>query len=151
VQNEQEISDSLQIEDSKRFTADRSIVVFPAPTGVLRSSQISQGEVVRLPSLKDDFPKPTPWDLAALTMLALGGAAMVANLLAAKGTGPGSALSGTQTSLFATLGLAVCVGCLLLLGKTAKEGTIWGNLAAIGGMFIGVSGVLLAAALWVAA
>jgi hypothetical protein len=39
----------------------------------------------------------------------------------------------------------------LLLGKTAKEGTIWGNLAAIGGMFIGVSGVLLAAALWVAA
>jgi hypothetical protein len=37
------------------------------------------------------------------------------------------------------------------LGKTSKEGTIWGNLAAIGGMFVGLSGVLLAAALWVAA
>jgi len=151
MQNEQRTSDSLQIQESKKLIAACSIVISPAPTGVLRSGQISQGEVVRLPSLKDDFPKPTLWDLAALTMLALGGAAMVANLLAAKGTGPGSALSGTQTSLFATLGLAVCVGCLLLLGKTAKEGTIWGNLAAIGGMFIGVSGVLLAAALWVAA
>lgn len=106
---------------------------------------------MRLPFLKDDFPKPTMWDLAAVVVLALGGAAMVANLLVAMGTGPGSALTSTQTSLFATLGLAVCVGCLLLLGKTAKEGTIWGNLAAIGGMFAGVSGVLLAAALWVAA
>ena len=104
-----------------------------------------------LQSLKDDFPKPKLWDLAALTMLVVGGAAMAANLVAAKGTGPGSALSGTQTSLFATLGLGVCVGCLLLLGKTSKEGTIWGNLAAIGGMFVGLSGVLLAAALWVAA
>ncbi len=106
---------------------------------------------MRLPSLKDDFPKPKLWDLAALTMLALGGAAMVANLLAAKNTGPGSALSGAQTSLFAAFGLGVCVGCLLLLGKTSKEGTIWGNLAAVGGMLVGLSGVLLAAALWVAA
>jgi drug/metabolite transporter (DMT)-like permease len=104
-----------------------------------------------LPSLKDDFPKPTLWDLAALAMLAVGGVAMAANLLAAKSTGPGSALSGTQTSLFVTTGLAVCIGCLLLLGKTSKEGTIWGNLAAIGGMFVGVSAVLLAAALWAAA
>ncbi len=106
---------------------------------------------MRLPSLKEDFPKPKMWDLAAVTTLAVGGAAMVANLLAAKSTGPGSALSSTQTSLFVTTGLAVCVGCLLLLGKTSKEGTIWGNLAAIGGMFLGVTGVLLAAALWVAA
>ena len=106
---------------------------------------------MRLPSLKDDFPKPTLWDLAALAMLAVGGVAMAANLLAAKSTGPGSALSGTQTSLFVTTGLAVCIGCLLLLGKTSKEGTIWGNLAAIGGMFVGVSAVLLAAALWAAA
>ena len=106
---------------------------------------------MRLPFLKDDFPKPTMWDLAAVVVLALGGAAMMANLLMAKSTGPGSALSGTQPSLFVTTGLAVCVGCLLLLGKTAKEGTLWGNLAAVGGMFAGLSGVLLAAALWVAA
>jgi hypothetical protein len=106
---------------------------------------------VKLPSLKVELPKPKIWDLAALTVGLLGGAGIVANLLAAKSTGPGSSLSDTQTWLFVTVGLAVCVGCLLLLGKTSKEGTIWGNLAAIGGMFIGVTGVLLAAALWVAA
>lgn len=76
---------------------------------------------------------------------------MVANLVVARSTGPGSALSSSQTYFFVTTGLAVCVGCLLLLGKTSKEGTIWGNLAAIGGMFLGATAVLLAAALWVAA
>jgi hypothetical protein len=47
--------------------------------------------------------------------------------------------------------LALGMISLLLLGKTAEEGTLWGNLAAVGGMFAGLSGVLLAAALWVAA
>lgn len=106
---------------------------------------------MRLPSLIDGLPKPTRWDLATLGLVALGGAAMVANLTVARSTGPGSALSVLQTSLFVAMGLGVCIGCLLLLGKTSKEGTIWGNLAALGGIFLGISGVLLAAALWAAA
>jgi hypothetical protein len=39
----------------------------------------------------------------------------------------------------------------MLLGKTAKEGTGWGNFASIAGTFVGMGGVLLAAALWAAA
>jgi hypothetical protein len=39
----------------------------------------------------------------------------------------------------------------MLLGKTAKEGTWWGNLASLAAMMVGMSGVLLATALWAAA
>ena len=47
--------------------------------------------------------------------------------------------------------LVICCGGLMLLGKTAKEGTWWGNLAAIGTMFVGMSGMLVAAAVWATA
>ncbi len=47
--------------------------------------------------------------------------------------------------------LVVCCGGLMLLGKTAKEGTWWGNLAAVGTMFVGMSGMLVAAAVWATA
>jgi hypothetical protein len=36
----------------------------------------------------------------------------------------------------------------MVLGKTAKEGTIWGNLFAVGACVVGMSGVLLASAMW---
>jgi hypothetical protein len=53
--------------------------------------------------------------------------------------------------LFILIQLALsCVG-LMVLGKTAKEGTWWGNLAALAAMLAGMGGVLLATALWAAA
>lgn len=94
-------------------------------------------------------PKPKPWDLvtvaAALAGLALAGL----NWWLAR-----KSVAGVSTGLtlaLATAQLGVCCGCLLLLGKTVKEGTLWGNLAAVFGMLLGMSGVLLAAAMWVAA
>ena len=51
---------------------------------------------------------------------------------------------------FVLVQMAVCLGRLMVLGKTAKEGTIHGNLFSVGGMMIGLGGVLLAAALWAA-
>jgi hypothetical protein len=47
--------------------------------------------------------------------------------------------------------LLLACGGLMLLGKTAKEGTWWGNLAAVAACLLGITGVLLAAALWAAA
>jgi len=55
------------------------------------------------------------------------------------------------TALFVFTQLAVSLVGLMLLGKTAKEGTGWGNLFSLLAMLVGMSGVLLAAALWAAA
>ena len=60
---------------------------------------------------------------------------------------PGTSLSGKLTFIIVLIQLAVMSIALLVLGKTAKEGTIWGNLMAVAGMTAGMSGVLLAAAL----
>lgn len=94
-------------------------------------------------------PKPKTWDLITL------GVALVGLLLAALNgwlaMKSEAGVSSGLTLALATAQLAVCCGCLMLLGKTAKEGTLWGNLAAVVGMFLGMSGVLLAAAMWVAA
>lgn len=110
-----------------------------------------EGVALKLPSIKLDIPKPKLWDLITGGAL-LGGCALAgANLMAAQGKEVGTSLSNGTTLLFVVVQLAVCVVCLLLLGKTAKAGTIWGNLAAVAGMFVGMSGVLLAAALWAAA
>jgi hypothetical protein len=43
------------------------------------------------------------------------------------------------------------MGGVMVLGKTAKEGTWWGNCASVLALLVGVSGVLLSAALWAAA
>ena len=56
-----------------------------------------------------------------------------------------------KVDLLTTYGLMAIGGGLLILGKTAKEGTWWGNLAAVGTMFVGMSGMLLAAAIWATA
>jgi hypothetical protein len=96
-------------------------------------------------------PKPKKWDLLALAVLVLAAVLAAINWRAARAQLPGVSLSSTFTSLVVALQLVICMISLLLLGKTAKDGTLWGNLAAVGGMLAGLSGVLLAAALWVAA
>lgn len=89
------------------------------------------------------LPRLTFWDLVAIGILGLGVILMGVNWH----------LSGTDAPvmLFAPVQLLVCLGSLMVLGKTAHQGTLWGNLAAVGGMFVGMGGILLAAALWAAA
>ena len=96
-------------------------------------------------------PKPRKWDLVALAVLVLAAVLAVVNWRTARAQLPGVSPSGSFTSTIVFVQLAICMGSLLLLGKTAKQGTLWGNLAAVGGTFAGLSGVLLAAALWVGA
>ena len=96
-------------------------------------------------------PRPRKWDLIAAAVLLLAVALAAASWLAARAQAPGVSPSSGFTTLVALAQLAICTLSVLLLGKTAQEGTLWGNLAAVGGMFAGLSGVLLAAALWVAA
>ena len=98
-------------------------------------------EALKLPSLKlPDLPRPTRWDFFAMGALLLGiilSGATVAQPRLATGL------------MFVQL--IVACGGLMLLGKTAKEGTWWGNLAAVGAMLVGMGGMLLAAAMWAAA
>lgn len=92
-------------------------------------------------------PKPTTWDLAAIGLAGLAIVAMGANLALSKGGSPSTGL----TLVMALAQMGIMIGSLLVLGKTAKQGTIWGNLASVGGLMLGLSGILLAAALWTAA
>ncbi len=96
-------------------------------------------------------PKPKKWDLAALAVLVLAALLAAASWRTARTQPPGVSISGTFTALVVMAQLAICTLSLLLLGKTAKEGTLWGNLAAVAGTFAGMGGFLLAAALWAAA
>jgi hypothetical protein len=105
---------------------------------------------MKLPSFKLG-PKPKGWDLVAVATIGAAAAGALFNWLAAQKTPPGTSLSGGVTLAFVLLQAAVATAGLMVLGKTAKEGTLWGNLAALGGLLAGLSGVLLAAALWIAA
>ncbi len=96
-------------------------------------------------------PKPRSWDLVAIVILVAAAVLTALSWRVARAQPPGVSISGGFTSLIVLAQLAVCTVSLLVLGKTAKEGTLWGNLAAVGGMFAGMGGVLLAAALWTAA
>lgn len=96
-------------------------------------------------------PKPKKWDLAALAVLILAVVLAAISWRTARTQLPGVSPSGSFTSMVALVQLTIGSVSLMLLGKTATEGTLWGNLAAVGGMLAGLSGVLLAAALWVAA
>jgi len=104
----------------------------------------------KLPQLQFG-PRPTKWDLIALAVLLLAAAVAAASWQIARSQPPGAAPSGTFTVLIALGQLTIASISLMVLGKTANEGTLWGNLAAVGGMLAGLGGVLLAAALWVAA
>lgn len=107
--------------------------------------------VVKIPVLNLEIPKPRPWDLAALVAVIVGLATAAANLMTSGMRQPGNFVSTPLTIVFVLVQLLVCLGSLMLLGKTAKEGTIHGNLLSLGGMFIGLVGVMLAAAIWAAA
>jgi hypothetical protein len=97
------------------------------------------------------LPKLAKWDWIALVALVAGGALIAANLALVTRKAPGTSITGGVTAGFVLAQVAVALGGLFVLGKTAKEGTLWGNLLAVAGLFAGMSGVLLAAALWAAA
>lgn len=107
--------------------------------------------VVKLPVLGWDVPKPKKWDFVACTTVVVSALLAGYNLSAALGQAPGEAVSGLTTTLLVLLQLGIATLSLFVLGKTAKEGTLWGNLAAVTGMLVAVGAVLLAAALWAAA
>jgi hypothetical protein len=104
---------------------------------------------MKLPKL--DLPRPAKWDFIAIGVLLLGMVLVGVNLLMAGKKAAAAPFPSAAAVLFIVVQLALaCVG-LMLLGKTAKEGTWWGNLASLAAMMVGMSGVLLATALWAAA
>lgn len=108
----------------------------------------------KMPSFKlpkITLPRPARWDWFAIGALVLGLVLTGANLAVAQAKPPGEPFPAGLTPLFVFAQLLVSCGGLMLLGKTAKEGTWWGNLASIGAMLVGMSGVFLAVALWAAA
>ncbi len=96
-------------------------------------------------------PKPKRWDFVAALGLLLAAVVAGASLNLVGSQEPGESLTGGLAAAIVCAQLAIAIGSLLVLGKTAKEGTIWGNLAALGGTFAGLGGVLLAAVLWIIA
>ncbi len=102
---------------------------------------------LKLPKL----PRPTRWDLYAIGVFALGVILAAVNLGIGLNKPVGEPYPSGLTALFVFGQLAVSCGGLMLLGKTSKEGTGWGNAASLLATFLGIVGVLLAAALWAAA
>ena len=98
-----------------------------------------------------DLPKPKLWDFIAIATAGLGFAVAAANASIALGGAAGQAPSSSFTLGMVVLQALIASVSLFILGKTAEHGTLWGNLAAVAGMFVGVSGILLAGAMWVAA
>ncbi len=105
-------------------------------------------DVITLPVLKWEIPKPKKWDFIALVVLIVGVVAAAMNVGASGLMRPGSSVSQGASLVFSLVQLAITCVSLLVLGKTAKEGTIHGNLFALAGMGIGLGGMMLAAALW---
>jgi heme/copper-type cytochrome/quinol oxidase subunit 4 len=103
----------------------------------------------KLPSFKD-LERPTRWDWITAAVLVVGFVLMGANFAVVHHKPANEPFPGGLTALFCFAQLAVSLVGLMLLGKTAKEGTWWGNIAAILTMLVGMSGILLAAALWAA-
>jgi len=106
---------------------------------------------LKLPSITLDLPRPGSWDLAAAGALLMAVVVAAAAWAAAGARSPGSSLAPSVTLALGGLELLLALASLMLLGKTAKEGTIWGNLAAVGGMLAGIVGVFLIAVIWAAA
>jgi hypothetical protein len=103
----------------------------------------------KLPSLKE-LERPTRWDWITAAVLVVGFVLMGMNFAVVHHKPPEQPFSNGLTAFFCFAQLAVSIGGLMLLGKTGKEGTWWGNIAAILAMLVGMSGILLAAALWAA-
>lgn len=112
------------------------------------------GEALKMPSVKlpkINLPRPQLWDWIAIASLIVGVVFIAANVAIGFKKPEGQPFPSAWTGVFVFGQLAVSCGGLMLLGKTAKEGTGWGNAASLLAMFVGISGVLLAAALWAAA
>ncbi|MFQ5527997.1 MAG: hypothetical protein ACE5GX_17280 [Thermoanaerobaculia bacterium] len=105
-------------------------------------------DAIKLPLLGWELPRPAKWDLVAVLVLV--GSVLLAglNLRTALGQPAGDSITGTMTAGMVVAQLVLTSLALLVLGKTAKEGTLWGNLASVAALLAGVSGVLLATALW---
>ena len=108
-------------------------------------------DVIKVPVLNLEIPKPKKWDFIALAVLIAGLAAVAANIASSGITQPGASASTGMALGFGLIQMVICLGSLMVLGKTAKEGTIHGNLFSVAGMMIGLGGMLLAAALWAVA
>ena len=104
---------------------------------------------LKLPKI--NLPRPARWDWIAIGVLVLGTLLAAASLYKGLVKPPDEPYPSWLTTLMVFCQLAVACGGLMLLGKTAKEGTGWGNAASLLATLIGISGVLLAAALWAAA
>jgi hypothetical protein len=104
---------------------------------------------LKLPKI--NLPRPARWDWIAIGVLFLSALLAAANLFKGLSKPPGEPYPSGLTTFFVLSQLAVACGGLMLLGKTAKEGTGWGNMAALLATLLGITGVLLAAALWAAA
>ncbi len=107
-------------------------------------------DAIKMPLL-GSVPRPKTWDFIACATVVLSIIVAVYNLSSALGQAPGESVSGLATTVIVLVQLAIATLCLFVLGKTAKEGTLWGNLAAVTGLLIAISAVLLAAALFAAA
>ena len=101
---------------------------------------------MKLPEI--DLVKPKAWDLAGTIVLVATVVLAVANLAFSRSSADAGSISGAASLFFGTVQMFLCLLALMVLGKTAAMGTIWGNLMALGACFIGMSGVLLASALW---
>jgi len=112
------------------------------------------GEALKTSSLKLpklDLPRPARWDLITIAVLLADVVLIGVNLFIASKKAPGEPFPSGAAFLFILVQLVLACAGLMLLGKTAKEGTWWGNLAALATMLAGMSGVLLATALWAVA
>lgn len=112
------------------------------------------GEAIKMPGLKlpkIEMPRLKRWDLYAIGLLLLGVLVSAFNLYKGIAKPAGEPYPSWLTTLVVFTQLGVACGGLMLLGKTAKEGTGWGNAASLLATFLGIGGVLLAAALWAAA
>jgi hypothetical protein len=112
------------------------------------------GEAMKLPALKLPklaMPRLKRWDLYALGLLLLGMVVTAVNVYKGITKPAGEPYPSWLTVLVVFTQLGVACGGLMVLGKTAKEGTGWGNAFSLLATFIGVGGVLIAAALWAAA
>ncbi len=108
-------------------------------------------DAIKLPLLGWELPRPRKWDIVALIALVASVGLAGFNLQAALGQPPGASIAGGLTATMVLAQLTLSSLSLLVLGKTATEGTLWGNLIAVAALLAGVSGVLLATALWAVA
>jgi hypothetical protein len=112
------------------------------------------GVAIKMPAFKlpkISLPRPKGWDYCAIGVLLVGVLVSAVNLWKVATKPAGEPYPSWLTALVVFAQLGVTCGGLMVLGKTAKEGTGLGNLAALLASFLGMGGVLLAAALWAAA